>query len=762
MDRPFPAYKGDEPFIFVSYAHANAEKIYGELESLHDQGFNVWYDDGISPGQSWRQELADAIDHASMLVYFVTPESGASANCHKEVNFALDANKPVLVVHLQPTELPSAMRLSLGDIQAILKHQLSEEVYRDKLHTGVNDCLRLGVSAPRAVSPKRPDKVITPQRTGFVLIVIAAIALGFVFRPTFDAESPTRSSKPTAVESNVAIAVLPFANRTSEPDYFTDGISEEILNALVKTNSVRVIARTSSFMFKDAELSVQEIAEALGASHVIEGSVSKVGHQVRVSAQLVHGSSGAPIWSERFDRDLDDIFALQDAIANAIVRDMQTTIEDEIITFDELAPRLSKVTTSAYDSFLQAQQLLQRPGPQGPESAIELFREAVAQEPEFADAWVGLGYAQWLATGIPAKKAPLVKESLQAALALEPDNARALALLGMITARVEYHWEDGLALLRRAEQLAPHDAEVQALYTWHLGSIKHPWAAEASRRVYRLNPLSPAIVSDYAKSLQATGRQIDALNVMKRFLASRGAQEPSLQVTSLLVETRQYDLAVEHLESAKSVWGSDHPEVRILEYRLAMAKGDQALARSIEQELLLKMETEYVNPFMWGSRDSLVARYRTGYQQRETQLVYGALGGKPAPFSNAEWQQLKQSMNIDELGDVPPTHRTRSKEEREVLLAKEVPLDTSMLDSYAGAYQTERRTIGFSRKGEEMWLWVGRQGGPTVRVIAMGERRFEMLPQKGYTYEFIEPGAKEFDLESTDGQIVHHWRRVEN
>ena len=142
--------------------------------------------------------------------------------------------------------------------------------------------------------------------------------------------------------------------------------------------------------------------------------------------------------------------------------------------------------------------------------------------------------------------------------------------------------------------------------------------------------------------------------------------------------------------------------------------------------------------------------------------MQATLGGKPPPFSDAEWQQLRQSMNIAELGDVPPTHRTRSKEEIEVLLAKEVPLDASMLDSYTGAYQTERRTIGFSRKGEEMWLWVGRQGGPTVRVIAMGERRFEMLPQKGYTYEFIEPGAKEFDLESTDGQIVHHWRRVEN
>ena len=214
-----------------------------------------------------------------------------------------------------PGRHPSALRLPAGVHRCVIREDIGSVTTRRGV--GVIESVHIEDAKPFA----QADKVITPPRIAFAVVVIAAIALGFLFRPAFDASSvPAGPSKPIATESSVAIAVLPFANRTNEPDYFTDGISEEILNALVRTNSVRVIARTSSFIFRDEELSVQEIGEALGASHVIEGSVSKVADQVRVNAQLVEASAGVPVWSERFDRDLDDIFALQDAIANAIVR----------------------------------------------------------------------------------------------------------------------------------------------------------------------------------------------------------------------------------------------------------------------------------------------------------------------------------------------------------------------------------------------------------------------------------------------------------
>ncbi|MDP7357121.1 MAG: toll/interleukin-1 receptor domain-containing protein [Pseudomonadales bacterium] len=139
MDRPFSAYKGEESYIFVSYAHEDDELVYPEIEWLQSQGFNIWYDEGISPGSTWREELAQAVKNCDLFLLFVTPRSTASDNCQKEVNFALDEGHPLLAVHLDRTELPDGLRLSLSDRQAILKHELSEREYRAKLIAGIGD-----------------------------------------------------------------------------------------------------------------------------------------------------------------------------------------------------------------------------------------------------------------------------------------------------------------------------------------------------------------------------------------------------------------------------------------------------------------------------------------------------------------------------------------------------------------------------------------------------------------------------------------------
>ena len=133
MNKPFHAYSGDQPYIFVSYAHEDANAVYPEMNWLHDQGFNVWYDEGISPGTVWRTELADSIMGAGLFLFFVTPRSVVSGNCEKEVNFAIDHDIPVLTVHLEETDLPSGMELTLSSIQGILKHDLPDQDYREKL-----------------------------------------------------------------------------------------------------------------------------------------------------------------------------------------------------------------------------------------------------------------------------------------------------------------------------------------------------------------------------------------------------------------------------------------------------------------------------------------------------------------------------------------------------------------------------------------------------------------------------------------------------
>ena len=122
MKGPFPAYTGKDPYVFVSYAHDDSEQVFSEIIHLNDNGFNIWYDEGIHPGVSWRQEIANRILRANWFAYFVSPRSVSSSNCIKEINFAVDNNIPLVIVYLEETTLPSGLGLALGDIQALLKH----------------------------------------------------------------------------------------------------------------------------------------------------------------------------------------------------------------------------------------------------------------------------------------------------------------------------------------------------------------------------------------------------------------------------------------------------------------------------------------------------------------------------------------------------------------------------------------------------------------------------------------------------------------
>ena len=133
MEAPFPAYDGDEPYIFVSYAHEDVTEVYPDLQWLRDQGVNIWYDEGISPGSEWREELGRAIRKSKLMVFFVSPESVRSLHCRREVNDALDLNLDCLVVHLQKTDLPDGLRLSLSGLQAILKHETPIGNFRARL-----------------------------------------------------------------------------------------------------------------------------------------------------------------------------------------------------------------------------------------------------------------------------------------------------------------------------------------------------------------------------------------------------------------------------------------------------------------------------------------------------------------------------------------------------------------------------------------------------------------------------------------------------
>ena len=135
---PFPAYRGDEPYIFVSYAHNDADIVFAEINRWNKQGYNIWYDEGISPGNEWEDEIANALENCSLFVVFITPDSVGSQNCRDEIYYALVAKLPIIAIHLKETVLKGGLKLRMSSIQAILKHSMNEEAYIYKYTTAFN------------------------------------------------------------------------------------------------------------------------------------------------------------------------------------------------------------------------------------------------------------------------------------------------------------------------------------------------------------------------------------------------------------------------------------------------------------------------------------------------------------------------------------------------------------------------------------------------------------------------------------------------
>ena len=159
VQKPFPAYQGNEPYIFVSYAHADASTAFPELRRLREHGFNVWYDEGINPGSNWTDDLASRVREAATVLYLVTPRSAASENCRNEIDYAIDCGRRILLVYLRPAELSEGLKFQIGRRQAILKYELRESDYHTKLLQSLEETSEVlrRVSAAKSIDTGLPS-----------------------------------------------------------------------------------------------------------------------------------------------------------------------------------------------------------------------------------------------------------------------------------------------------------------------------------------------------------------------------------------------------------------------------------------------------------------------------------------------------------------------------------------------------------------------------------------------------------------------------
>ena len=292
---------------------------------------------------------------------------------------------------------------------------------------------------------------------------------------------------PAANAPENSIAVLAFENMSAEADneFFSDGISEEILNQLARIPELKVSARTSAFRFKNSDSSVEQIAGELNVRHVLEGSVRRAGEQVRVTAQLIDASNGFHLWSESFDRQLTDIFAIQDEIANSIVSALQDTLPGLEAPVDDVTGTDS---IEAYNAFLQGRYFLHKRGRQNIQRAIELLEEAVRLDPGFADAQAQLARA--LSVGWGDDDLPRALAAAEQALALAPDSAMALMAFASAVEEFPERSGEGIAAIERSIELRPDLAEAHHLRAGYAARFETDLQAclKHERRAAELDP----------------------------------------------------------------------------------------------------------------------------------------------------------------------------------------------------------------------------------------------------------------------------------
>jgi serine/threonine-protein kinase len=316
-----------------------------------------------------------------------------------------------------------------------------------------------------------------------------AEALRNVLRDGNGTRSHTAETKAPA--SPKAIAVLPLANMSADPEneYFSDGMTEEIINALSKVPGIHVASRSSSFAFKGKkDVDVRQVGEKLGVTSVLEGSVRKIGNRIRIGAQLVNVENGYQLWSETYDRQLEDVFAVQDEISRSIVDALKLQLSGENNQLVAPAKNLD-----AYTTYLKGRFHFNKFSEAALKKALDLFQNALLQDPSFARAYAGIADVwcdladDWVA---PDDAYPRAKAAAERALQRDPNLADAMISIGKVLCWHEWKFADGARSLERAVELAPNNSEAQ----WVLGTAlptigRLPEGLEAVRHAVMLDPL---------------------------------------------------------------------------------------------------------------------------------------------------------------------------------------------------------------------------------------------------------------------------------
>jgi TolB-like protein/Tfp pilus assembly protein PilF len=485
--------------VFLSYASQDTEVANTVCRELESRGIRCWIAPrDVAPGALYADAIVRAINETKVLLIVLSQSAVASSHVGREIERAASKHKQIIALRIDTAPLSPELEYFLSNSQWIdvatlgmpaALAKLADAVNRDSTTPSKTNSVT-GVAATqvgkRAVGVSKRFVV-----AAIVIVVAAAAVLAVRFWPSKhgDAQAPA-----IAQISDKSIAVLPFADMSEKKDqeYFADGIAEEVLDRLAKVPGLKVVGRASSFQFKGTSADPASIGAALGVAYLLEGSVRKQDGLVRVTAQLVETRTNAQRWSDRFDSDVVDMLQVQDTIAVEIARALQIAVEVDT------APRLSIKSPEAHDAYLRGLQSVDRQSRESSEAAVASFQQALALDPTFAPAAIGLAKAYtfignegWLPTKVAFERARQA-----ALLAQQLDSKSPSPHVRLAESHVSYDWDWAGAdhELREALALGPRDSD-WARIAAELAAAIGQWdeARQLGIEAVALDPLDPYV-----------------------------------------------------------------------------------------------------------------------------------------------------------------------------------------------------------------------------------------------------------------------------
>jgi len=503
MSRDRPYVSSASKAVFLSYASQDAEAAQHICDALRAMNVEVWFDQSeLRGGDAWDALIRRQIRECALFVPVISTNTQSRSEGYFRLEWKLAVDRSHLIADDQAFLVPVVIDSTVDEAARV------PDKFREVQWT------RLSADAAFAAFADHLYRLLN----GTALALVAPARPGSVPASTVRAQP-------------LSIAVLPFVNRSraEEDEYFSDGLADELLNVLAKIRGLRVAARSSAYAFKGKGAVIAEVGRALNVATILEGSVRKSGNRMRISVQLVKVADGYHLWSQTYDRLLEDIFAVQDDIAQSVVAELRTALfgETEAKAGQQASAQVAAAAKGrtndpeAHRLFLQARYLILRLTRDDVTTGIAYLKQALELEPALALAWAKLASAY--STEVDLGWVPAVegvaraREALDHALALEPDLAQGHAQMGWIRMYYDWDWRAAEASLQQAQLLAPGNPDVllpAGAMALTLGRIDD--AIELFRQVVAHDPLRASGYSNLGMALNAGDRLVESESAYRK------------------------------------------------------------------------------------------------------------------------------------------------------------------------------------------------------------------------------------------------------